>query len=449
VGRSGAAPIAIGLAIALVGLGACGSDGGRARAPIPGEGTIAMPRRPVIVDPLPSGWSVREVKTSPALPTEMQTVYLAPGSTLEHGPALAIAALGTEFGEGLCSREPEDSDVRFDPRSAYGFRYHDGNLISFDGERFAGSEEWGFVLGRDLDEPTVRRAAKAARFPVDAPAHILASGLPPGFQQHARAPVVPNAAFGQVIELTAADGGGDGWLQIGTYDGDAASDALARFWGATIAEMTCDEGYSRSTASVGETNVLLRGTAPRSVVDRVIAALQPTDEEGLAAFAGSVAAAPASSFISGCDGADPVIDGTRDRVRWIIGIQRRADGGGLMCQAFVVDGHPEGVLASSVASGGAAPDPDRVNVLANGAGGLSVGSGQVIAGTVPLAARRVVITDGHDTTDATLVETEATPGVRWFAGMLLSPSNVAPGIASLTVTAFDAAGAEIGRYRTG
>jgi hypothetical protein len=446
VGRRSRIWILVSVVVALVGLGACGSDGGQALAPIPGEGIVAPPRRPVIVDPLPNGWSVREVKDGQALPTGaptgLQTLYLGPGSTLEHGPALAIASLGTEFGEGLCSRDPQDSDVRFDPKSAYGFRYEEGNLISFEGERFAGSEEWGFVLGRDLDEATVRRAAKGAEFTTDAPARIASRALPPGFEQHARAPVVPNAAFGEVIELSGPD---DTWLQVGAFDGDEASNALARFWGATISDTTCDDGYSRATAGVDETNVLLRGTAPKSVVQQVIAALRPTDAEGLDAFARSVASAPASSFISGCVGADPVIDGTRDRVRWIIGIQRRPDGGGMTCTAFVVDGHPEGSIASSTATGDAAPSSNGVQVLANGAGGLSVGSGQIVAGTVPSSARRVVITDGHDTTEATLVTAQ---GLHWFGGMLLSPTNAAPGIASLTVTAYDAAGTEIGRYRS-
>jgi hypothetical protein len=56
--------IVVGVLVALVGLVACGSDTGLTLTPIPGDGTIAMPRRPVIVDPLPAGWSVREVKTS-------------------------------------------------------------------------------------------------------------------------------------------------------------------------------------------------------------------------------------------------------------------------------------------------------------------------------------------------------------------------------------------------
>jgi hypothetical protein len=95
----------------------------------------------------------------------MQTVYLGPGSTLEDGPAIAVAALGVEFGEGLCPRNGERTDVRFVPKSAYtAFRYRFRNLISFEGERETDSEEYGMVVGRDLVESTVRRAAKGAAF---------------------------------------------------------------------------------------------------------------------------------------------------------------------------------------------------------------------------------------------------------------------------------------------
>jgi hypothetical protein len=432
----------VGLLVALLGLAACGSDDGRSVAPIRGDGTIAMPRRPVVVDPLPAGWSVREVKRSPQLPTAMQTVYLGPDSTLEHGTAIAIAALGVEFGEGLCSRDPQDSEVRFDPKSAYtAFRFEDGNLISFEGERDADSEASGMVLGRDLDEPTLRRVAQAADFATDTP-RIPEGALPDGFEQYVRAPVMPNAAFGQVIELTGPGGGGDGWLEVGAYDGDAASHAVARFWGDTVVRAKCDDNYSRAFATVDGTNVLLRGTAPKPVMDQIAANLRSTDAAGLAAFSGSVADAPPTSFLSGCQNADPVIDGTRDGVRWIVGVDRRSGSSQLFCTAYVVDGHPEGVVTSS---GGAAPASGGVNLLVNGGATLSVGGAQIVGGTVPRSTRRVVITDGHDTTDAVLVDVDPAPAPRWFAGMLHSSSSVAPGISSLTVIAYDAAGTEIGR----
>jgi hypothetical protein len=435
--------IVVGVVVALVSLAACGDDGGRARAPIPGDGTVAMPRRPVIVDPLPAGWSVREVKSSPQLPTEMQTVYLGAGSTLKNGPAIAVAALGTEFGEGLCSRDPEDSEVRFDPQSAYtAFRFQDGDLTSFEGERDADSEESGMVLGRGLDEPTLRRVAQSADFTTDAP-RIPKASLPDGFEQYVRAPVTPNAAFGQVIELTGPGGGGDGWLEIGAYDGDAASDALARFWGDTVVRAKCDDGYSRASAIVDGTNVLLRGTAPKPIMEQVVAALRSTDAAGLAKFSGSVADAPPTSFLSGCQDADPVIDGTRDGVRWIVGFDRSSGSSQLFCTAFVVDGHPEGAVTGS---GGPSTGSGGVTVLVNGGATLSVGNAQIVGGTVPRATHRVVISDGQDTADAVLVDADPAPAHRWFAGMLRSPSAAAPGISSLTVIAYDTAGTEIGRF---
>jgi hypothetical protein len=445
VGGSGRVGIVVAAVVALLGLGACGSDGGRALAPIPSEGTIAMPTRPVIVDPLPEGWSVREVKSSPQLPIAMQTVYLGPDSTLQHGPAIAIAALGVEFGEGLCSRDPQDSEVRFDPKSSYtAFRFEDGNLISFEGERDTDSEERGTVLGRDLDEPTLRRVAQAADFATDTP-RIPEGALPDGFEQYVRAPVMPNAAFGQVIELTGPGGGDDGWLEVGAYDGDAASDALARFWGETVVRAKCDD-FARVFTTVDGTNVLLRGTAPKAAMEQVAAKLRTTDAAGLAKFSGSVADAPPTSFLSGCQDADPVIDGTRDGVRWIVGVDRTSGSSQLFCTAYVVNGHPEGSVASS--SGGPATGSGDVTVLVNGGGTLSVGAAQLVGGTVPRATKRVVITDGQDTTDATLVDPDPAPAPRWYAGMLRSASAVAPGISTLTVVAYDAAGTEIGRYQS-
>ena len=260
--------------VALVGLGACGEDGGRSLAPIVGDGTVAVPRQPIIVDPLPTGWSVREVKNSPQLPTEMQTVYLGAGSTLEDGPAIAVAALGVEFGEGLCAPEPvqlEPTDVRFDPESAYtAYRYENGKLISFEGERDAGSEEWGFVLGRDLDEPTLRRVAKAADFATDTPR--IPQLRSPRWLRAVR-PVAghPQRRVRPGHRATGPGGGGNGWLEIGAYDGDAASDAVARFWGDTVVRAKCDDNYRRASATVDGTNVLLLGTAPKPVMETVVA----------------------------------------------------------------------------------------------------------------------------------------------------------------------------------
>ena len=87
-------------------------------------------------------------------------------------------------------------------------------------------------------------------------------------------------------------------------------------------------------------------------------------------------------------------------------------------------------------------------MLVNGGGTLSVGNAQIVGGTVPRATERVVISDGQDTTDAVLVDPDPAPAPRWFAGMLRSPSTTAPGISSLTVIAYDAAGTEIGRYQS-
>ena len=61
---------------------ACSQDDGRAAvAPISGTGTVSAPARPVIVDPLPAGWSVESAEIRDYGSGPMQSLYLAPGST--------------------------------------------------------------------------------------------------------------------------------------------------------------------------------------------------------------------------------------------------------------------------------------------------------------------------------------------------------------------------------
>jgi hypothetical protein len=65
------------------------------------EGTVTTPRRPIIVDPLPKGWSVHEVQE--LLPDfAPHTLYLPAASTPEQGPALAVGEVFDDGGYALC-----------------------------------------------------------------------------------------------------------------------------------------------------------------------------------------------------------------------------------------------------------------------------------------------------------------------------------------------------------
>ncbi len=90
--------IVIGTLVALA-TGCGGSDG---TTPVHAVGVVSVPRAPLIVQPLPKGWSVREVQRPGLLPDSMQTLYLPPGSTVDHGPALAVGSYGQDEGYTLC-----------------------------------------------------------------------------------------------------------------------------------------------------------------------------------------------------------------------------------------------------------------------------------------------------------------------------------------------------------
>ena len=319
--------------VALVGLGACGSDGGAALAPIPGDGTIAMPRRPVIVDPLPAGWSVRGgVRRRPAPDRDADGVprgRAAPWRTARRSQSPRSASSSAKACALPSRSSSRPTDVRFHPNSAYtcASAISFDKLISFEGERDASSEEWGFVLGRDLDEPTAATSGEGGRLPAtDTPGRSPQSALPDGFQQYRPSAGHPQCRrSAELIELTGRRRGWYGWLQIGAYDGDAASDALARFWGDTVVRATCSDITSTPCVRHRRRDERPTCAAPHRGPSwtRVAAGIRSTDAAGLARFSGSVADAPPTSFLSGCQDADPVIDGTRDRVRWIVGFDRQ------------------------------------------------------------------------------------------------------------------------------
>lgn len=139
--------------------------------------------------------------------------------------------------------------------------------------------------------------------------------------------------------------------------------------------------------------------------------------------------------------------GTKDDVRWVLGMSEGSNGLAWGCTAFVVGGT---VQPGGSGGGGPAfeyPGTYNIKVLGGMLAGLPDGrSLGVTGGTVSNAATRVVISDGNGaSTDATLVNGGSDPARHYFAGMLIAPAmnNAAMRV---TIVAYDAAGHEVGRF---
>jgi hypothetical protein len=447
IGRSRLGTVVI---LAMVTAAACSEDDGRATVePIAAIGTISAPARPVIVDPLPKGWSVESAESwsaadqsvpASSLAGSMQTLYLPPGSTPESGPALVVGQYGEDNGSTLCGENRQTSSRLRGSEMPGGLVRRSGSLINVSGQ--ANADEESYVLGRGVSDDDFFAAARAARFPNDAEAEIPALGLPDGFRKVATARVIPNASNqGETIRLVNADA--DAYAEIVAYRGDAAADLLTQFWNATVVNQTCRD-QARTGLSIGSTSVTVEGST-RDVVDQISKRLTATDAAGYAAFRARTADVPAQSRLT-CltfdPGPDVIIEGTADGARWMVGIAPVGDRG-LTCSGVVIDGQYTDLGASGLGPAFAAPGSQGVEVLA---GSSLIRDGEVlttIGGTVPQTARRVVIsTEAGVTTQATLTTT-GDPPKQYFASFFRHPGGFPT---QTTVVAYDAAGKEVGRY---
>lgn len=436
--------------LAVVIAAACGEDDSPATvAPIAATGTVSAPDRPIIVDPLPEGWSVESAEMRDYGTGPMQSLYLAPGSTPTRGPALVVGQYQQESGYTTCERG-RPSDVVLDgPAPASTLLTRSGSLTTIQGE--INTDEPGYVFGRDLTDNQVITAAHAAHFagqiPEDPPATIGTRGLPDGFRKVATAPVVPNVttpASGQMVRLTNADGTQD--VSIVAYDGDRASDLLTQFWNATISKTPC--GYrNRATAlTIGDTEVLVGGHTSTETLDQIVANLTATDQSGFEAFRAKIGEVPAAALLPCLNvepGPDVILEGTEENVRWLIGLAPVGDHG-FTCTEYVVDGERWGGGGSGFGPGAMqGPGSHDIEVLA---GDSQIRDGQVlttIGGTVPLNATRVEVSTGTGpTTEAKLV-TKGDPAKQYFGAFLRQSGSFPPGA---TIVAYDAAGEEVGRH---
>ena len=444
--------VAGGLVLIVACLAGCGGGGGAALEPITETGTVSVPHRPIIVSKLPSGWSVSEVTIDEPdrMPNMMQTLYLAPGSTAEDGPALAVGVNGAEYGYTLCSGGT-GAVSGASGAMASALMQKSGDLIDVSGP-IDGSDDgnYGFVIGRDLTEDQVLSAARAATFVHGQDATVPQKALPSDFFKLASAPVVPNQEFGEVLRLTNADGTQS--VSVGAYDGNAAADQVTDFWNTTVATKPCGEGNApQRTGRIGSTSYRVTGHTTAAITGAIESHLVATDQAGLEAFQKKTADLPASALLTGCStpGGSVFVEGHQDTVRWVLAMPKQPSQSGMSCQIFIVDGHPEGMMAGGGGPAFATNGSEGITVLGGGSAGLTVGTANVTGGTVPKAATRVTITDGAGrTTDAVLVDGGNDPNVRYFGGMIL-PSSIGNNGLTITVVAYDATGAEIARYSNG
>jgi hypothetical protein len=421
---------------------ATGCDDRDGTTPIRAVGVVTSPRRPFVVQHLPKGWSVQEVRRPGFPPVSVQTLYLAPGSTPEHGPAIAVGSYGQDDGGGLCGHIGHTTIKLRGPSPAETLEYRTGALREIEGE--IDTDQPGYVLTRDLSEQELKVAARAAQFGEDR-ASIPPSGMPSGFRRVAAAPVIPNSTIGDRISLTNYSG--RRFVTIGIYDGDAAANVLTRFWNATVNDIPCSRDDIKTTRTMHGSHVYATGDTSPGFLARIVDSLVVTDHAGLDAFRAKGRQLPPSAILGSCI-EDPsravIIDGTDDRVRWVVGMST-AQQPSVTCAAFVVDGHPEPGMSTSQAPVLTGPNSHDIQVLEHGSFGLSTGPVTLVAGIVPDETKRVTISDAAgQTASARVVTPKADPAHRYFAG-LLTPASQSNAALHVTVIASDDAGHEIGR----
>ena len=138
-----------------------------------------------------------------------------------------------------------------------------------------------FVIGRGLPDADIVRVARAAVFG-DTPRHeeapsIPATALPSGLRRVAIAPLLPrqNRRAPESIRLVSARG--NHFVRMLAYRLDAAARAADDF----LVDLPANRPRERSVErQIGETRLLVRGAAPRSVIDALVRSVGPRRPSG-------------------------------------------------------------------------------------------------------------------------------------------------------------------------
>jgi hypothetical protein len=468
VGRLGQlASVGVAVATAILLTTACTSGTLRsdpgARDPIPDAGrpaaitgAVETPRSPVVVAPLPEGWSVHDVRwvddddMKLAIDaTSLQTLYLPPGSTPESGPAIAVGQLFEGNSSPLCSRAGERRTVSVTgrdgtPRQEEIQRLGDRSQLTSAPVYY--DDSFGYVFGRGVTDEQLVRVRDGARLDDDGQLVVDADALPRGFEPVAIAPLPPEGSFAEIVTLVREDGRDS--VRINAYDGDEAAEYLGRFWDAAVADQHClRKSGTRTSRTLGDTRVGVEGPDARTG-DAVARRLRTTDRRGFDRFTRRTLEQPAAAVLWACRGFGqsdhPVqVAGTEGDVRYAISFPTRPGPRAFSCAASTINGQSFNIGARG--GGPANPAATGLELLGGGQGGGN-GRGVVLAGgTAPPGTTRIVVEHGPgNTVDAALLA-DPNGGDRPYFAASIPPPPPEFVFTPSSITAYDGAGHELAR----
>lgn len=220
-------------------------------------GRTRAPTRPLMPSDLPEGWRItsRDLRDE-EFGSAMQSLFMPPGSTPEQGPAVVVGFVGDEqYAPHWC-----------DPPAPYGeplppgiVRWGDGlSLMEIDGpDSF--TSNGAYVLGRDIDDAVLARAASTVRW----------GGLED-------APMVELPARYRLRATSHLDVRGDAWLAmqeieapdglvfvVGQEEDTTAGVFLADFWRNTASGQTCRGYTGADEADLAVTTIIREHTVVR------------------------------------------------------------------------------------------------------------------------------------------------------------------------------------------
>ncbi len=412
---------------------------------------------PVVVDPMPAGFSVLQSRYNPpdsGYPPSRATLYGDPAlaDTLD-GPVLLV---GSSSGSAVMGGPPRGTpgERRLDLGGKEGWLVHVGDR-TWVGVDPDGQDYVEFVVARGVRDEDVIRAAETADFGADT-ATVAVDAVPPGLQ-----PLIagsprdgPYSGIGEFIRFDSDSA----TVYVSAVRADPRLAALWGFW-ADDPSGTLVRGQPGSVGTMdgiglgqdARGHVWAEGGMVLSVIayggdeellDQVVGSLRVgTTAEFEAMRLGPVTQEP-SAEDAGCPPGTPLVSAREGDLRWVFGlgaIPGYPDAGLSSCMALIstelfpnsgsgsFELRPLGqVSGSTFGFGGVAPAPE----------------GTIVGGVAPPGTARVSITGpGAVTRDAVLLPDGPRPGERIF-GQFFPGSQ--PAGDRFVVTAFDGTGAAIG-----
>jgi hypothetical protein len=406
---------------------------------------VTTPPQPIIVDPLQEGWSVQDARLGerrPVRPTH--TLYLAPDSTPEEGPAIAVGHVHDDGGYALCRYGPGVS-MSGHPDD-FRTTWRTGDRVEVAAPVAEGLyDSRGYVLGRDVSDRQILAAQAGARPGRDQRLTISPDKLPADFVEVARTSVPPNSLVGEVVTLVSTDGD---VVRFGAYDADRAARFFSRFWEATVSDQRCaDDSSSQVFRTLGTTRVTVEGDVPRATVRAIARRLRRTDLAGFASF--QVVERPVRrDLVRACEHqADhEALGATEGPVEWAISLPTRNEDGAVFCAGYEADGRAYPGSETQIAETDAGTGSHDVEIF-GGIDTAAVGADlKIVGGTVPAETARVLVEHGAGSGREGMVSQTLTDEGRRLFAIVIPP--LAPGSphARVTLAAYDPYSREVGRY---